>query len=108
MNKITIEGQTFFLSKERYMQGGANAITLYVYDGEIIPWIDVTTNITGTILGPDECLVKVWSENEPYISPLLKSGFFEDTGRRVKAGFVEAHIWKILKDIPGDESLFQK
>lgn len=108
MSQINMHGRTFFLSKGTYEMGGATAITLYTYileEGGMTPWIDLTTNIPGTVLKPDECLVKVWSENEPFIKGLLKSGFFEDTKKRIPSGFVEAHIWKIVKEIPTDAEI---
>lgn len=47
-----------------------------------------------------EFFVKTWSENEPVIEPILKSGKFVDTGRRVETGFVLASVWAIVE--PGD------
>lgn len=108
MSQIKMHGRTFHLSKGTYKMGGAIAVTLYTYiqeEGGMTPWIDLTTNIPGTVLETNECLVKVWSENEPYIEGLLKSGFFEDTKKRISSGFVEAQIWKIVKDIPIDAEM---
>lgn len=102
MKKVTFLGREFTLAIESYTANNTPAITLYTeYEGEIEPWLDLTTNVRGasTMLEQGECLVKTWSENEPYIQPLLKSGLFEDTGRRVPCGFAEAHVWKMGADL---------
>jgi hypothetical protein len=98
MKKVTLLSKKFILVCENYIDNDTPAITLY-YRGE--PWLDLTTNIEGasSILKQGECLVKTWSENEPYIQPLLESGLFEDTGRRVPCGFAQAHIWRIVVDM---------
>lgn len=106
MEKIKLGEQSFYMSQESYLNNGTPAITLYVEeDGQFEPWIDLTTNVRGasTYLEEGECIVKTWSENESYIKPLLESGWFEDTGKRVPTGFVEAQVWKILKPISGDQ-----
>lgn len=110
MEKIKLKNRNFYMSQESYMNNGTPAITLYAKEGdELEPWIDLTTNVRGasTFLEEGECLVKTWSENEPYIKPMLESGWFEDTGKRVPTGFVEAQVWKILKPISGDEPVEQ-
>lgn len=102
MKKVILLGQEFTLVVESYMANNTPAITLYTeIDGKVEPWLDLTTNVRGasTMLEEGECLVKTWTENEPYIQPLLDSGLFEDTGRRVPTGFVEAHIWKMGADL---------
>lgn len=106
MQKIIINGEIFNISKEKYLKNGTPAITIYCKDGgSIEPYLDLTVNFHGasTVLGNDEIAVKTWSENEPFVNILLQSGFFQDTGKRVKiSSFVEAHIWKMTKEITGD------
>lgn len=104
MKEVFLLGRTFSISVESYTANNTPAITLYTYvhdEGGMVPWIDLTTNIHGasTYLEDGECLVKTWSENEEFIQPLLESGLFEDTGRRVPCGFAEAHIWKMGADL---------
>lgn len=106
MEKIKLKNRNFYMSQESYMNNSTPAITLYVKEGNgLEPWIDLTINVRGAsvYLEDGECLVKTWSENEPYIKPLLNSGWFEDTGKRVPTGFVEAQVWKIQKRITGDD-----
>jgi len=59
------------------------------------PWATVTTNIFGAELADNEICVKTWSENEPFREPLLATGLFEDTGRRIPTGNAEAEVWRI-------------
>jgi hypothetical protein len=71
---------------------GTPAVVLEDSDGE--PWATLSVNIPGAPRETDEILVKTWSENEMLREPLLASGLFEDTGRRVPAGFAQAEVWR--------------
>ena len=78
---------------------GRPAITLFIADGEEGAGeaiATLTVNIPGVQLGPDEIIVKTWSENLATAALMLKTGWFKDTGRRVPTGFVQAEIWKVL------------
>lgn len=44
----------------------------------------------------DEIIVKLYSENVPLRFPLLNSGYFADTGRRIHAAFNELEVWRLL------------
>lgn len=46
----------------------------------------------------NEVFVKTWGENEHFLGDLINSRLFADTGRRVRAGYTEAAIWKLLKN----------
>lgn len=79
----------------RYPAGGQVFVGLQVKEsGE--PYTDLSTNMRahGAAVADDEVVIKTWSENEHVIEPMLQSGFFEDTGKRVPAGFAEAQIWR--------------
>lgn len=54
----------------------------------------LTVNLPGEELGGGEFFVKTWSENEGIAAAALASGVFEDTGRRVPTGHVEAQVWR--------------
>lgn len=98
----------YLLVKSTYRSNDAIAISAYEEEsGE--PFMDLTTNTEDARihLEKGEIMVKTWSENEPYIKPLLESGYFEDTKRRVSLGRVEAQIWKILKVIDDDDFVDQ-
>lgn len=60
------------------------------------PFAIVSVNLEAVELADDECCMKFWSENAPLRQPLIDSGLFHDTGKRVPTGYVEAEIWQIL------------
>lgn len=80
----------------RYQSGGAISIEL-VSEEDPQDALVFSTNLvpSGARLAPDEFNVKSWSENEPFVTPLLGTGLFEDTGRRVRCGFIESPIWRV-------------
>lgn len=55
----------------------------------------LTVNIPQVFLEPGEILVKTWAENEQVAKVALTTGLFEDTGKRVQVGYVEAQVWRI-------------
>lgn len=58
------------------------------------PWGTLSKILPGVKLAPGEVLIKTYSENEPFRQPLLDSGLFEDTGRRVPSGFINLEVWR--------------
>jgi len=68
------------------------AIVINSLHGE--PIATLTVYIEGVVLQDGELLVKTWSENERIAQQALESGLFEDTGKRVPTGFVEAQVWR--------------
>lgn len=40
---------------------------------------------------------KLWSENAPLREPALASKLFEDTGKRLRTGFVRAEVWRLVR-----------
>jgi hypothetical protein len=90
---LRLAGETLRVVQGVYWYGGI-AIKLHAQDGE--PFLTLTTNLPETpTLPPGEFAVKVWSENEPHIADILAAGLFEDTGKRIPTGFVEAHVWRL-------------
>lgn len=79
----------------RYPHGGAIYVQLMCKDGE--PLGTFSTNLVpyGASLQRDEFTVKSWGENEPLVESMLATGMFEDTGRRVESGFVQAPVWRM-------------
>ena len=75
-----------------YPAGGAKALVLHSIEG---PFATLSVNIPEHKLADDEVLVKTWSENERIIEPVLATGLFEDTGRRVPTGYCEAQVWRL-------------
>ena len=81
----------------RYPAGGAIAIQLVSNDELTEPMATFSTNLVphGAEIAADEFCVKTWSENEVFVSPMLSTGLFEDTGKRVPSGYVVAPVWRI-------------
>ena len=90
---LTLAGEPMTVQQSFYTHGGGIALVVVASDG--IPFLTLTTNIAAARLLPGEFCVKVWSENEPYVADILASGRFEDTGKRIAAGFAEAHVWRM-------------
>jgi hypothetical protein len=81
----------------RYPAGGAIAIQLVADDGPAEPMAMFSTNLVpyGAQVSCDEFCVKTWSENEAFVAPMLSTGRFEDTGKRVPSGYVISPVWRI-------------
>ena len=81
----------------RYPAGGAIAIQLVADDEQAEPMATFSTNLVpyGTQVSCDEFCVKTWSENEVFVAPMLSTGLFEDTGKRVPSGYVVSPVWRI-------------
>lgn len=81
----------------RYPAGGAIAIQLVADDEPTEPMATFSTNLVpgGAQVSCDEFCVKTWSENEALVAPMLSTGLFEDTGKRVPSGYVVSPVWRI-------------
>lgn len=77
-------------------EGGRIAILGYLSDGE--PFSTLSVNIPDIKLLEDEILIKNWSENEAFAKSALQSGYFLNTGKSVRTGFVEAPIWLLIRE----------
>lgn len=73
-------------------------VVLDIVDSHGEEFMRLTVNIPQAQLDPGEFAVKVWSENEPFIADILASGLFEDTGKRIPTGLVEAHVWRFTPE----------
>jgi hypothetical protein len=80
----------------RYPSGGAIAIEIIFGPAPGDAWT-FSTNLVpyGARVADDEFTVKSWSENEQIVSPMLATHLFEDTGRRIPTGYVEASVWRV-------------
>ena len=99
----------------RYPAGGAIAIQLVDDDEPMEPIATFSTNLVpyGATVANDEFCVKTWSENEVLVAPMLATGLFEDTGRRVPSGYVVAPVWRIkdpanVPSAPGRHSVLDR
>ena len=81
----------------RYVAGGVINIQLVDDGNPAEPWATFSTNLVpcGATEASDEFCVKTWSENEALVAPMLATGLFEDTGRRVPTRYVVSPVWRI-------------
>ncbi len=56
-----------------------------------------TINVPDVYLEKDEVIIKDYSENEGMLDTLVSHGIVEPTGRRVKSGFIECEVCKLVK-----------
>lgn len=88
--------------KRHQYQSGNKAVALILEDdspedrGE--PLATLTFNPHQPVaLGPNECVIKDYSENEGVFAQLIALGVVRDTGKRVPSGFVVAPIAEIVE-----------
>jgi glutaminase len=55
----------------------------------------LSVNLPPINLGFNELAIKAWSENEELAKAAMETGLFEDTGKRIETGFVEAQVWRL-------------
>ncbi len=92
-NQLVFEAQS-------YAKGGDAPLRLQLHlveDGHLVaPYGTVTTCVPGERAEEDEVFVKTHFENEILRTPLLATGYFVDTGRRVPVGRGDQlEVWKI-------------
>ena len=76
---------------------GNGRLAIQLVDAETEePIANLTVNLPDEELAEGEFFVKTWSENQPIAAAALASGLFQDTGRRVPTGFVEAQVWRFV------------
>lgn len=71
-----------------------SGVSYLLIDDKDEQWAVITTNLPGVELERGEFTVKTWSENADLRAPLLATGVFVDTGKRVPTGFAEAEVWR--------------
>lgn len=91
-NKFRYDGEDLFLEFEKYADGMGAA--MMVRDAQSQPYSVLTINVPSVKLDSNEFIVKTYSENEAISKAIFTTGWFEDTGKRVKTGFVEVPIWR--------------
>lgn len=93
IHKITVRGIVGNVKYVYYAQGNI-AIQ---YMGDAGPLGTLTVNLPDDELDDGEFAVKTWSENEQLAKAAFATGLFEDTGKRIPTGFVEAQVWRFAK-----------
>jgi hypothetical protein len=99
IGEVVLKGERMQVVQGWYV-GKRIAYQIICSNGE--PFMKVTVNLPDAEykLHKGEFCVKTWSENEPYVADLLRSGLFVDTGKRVPSGFCEASVWKLADRPP--------
>lgn len=81
---------------------GNDRVAIQLMDAETEePIGKLTVNLPEEELAEGEFFVKTWSENKGIAAAALASGLFEDTGRRVATGRVEAQVWRFRSGVKG-------
>lgn len=91
---INVHGTSLAVYASRYRFSNRMALQLVDVVGQE-DYATFTVNMPEEPLAEGEFLVKTWSENAPLRQPMLDTGLFEDTGRRVSTGFCRAEVWKL-------------
>lgn len=77
-----------------------SGLAIVLKDQKGYPYATLSYNLPDTPLGKDEFLAKTVRENEVLREPLLRSGLFEDTGRRGPAPWDDLEVWQLGGECP--------
>lgn len=89
---LVVDGEEIDILHTQYKNG---TIGLQLMDDEG-PYATFTYGLPGVALAEGEFLAKAGAENESLRQPMLDTGLFVDTGRRVESGFIEIEVWKMV------------
>lgn len=81
--------------KTHYYDGNKAIQLIDEEDGSPIATLTVNLPEYSSVLLEEEFFVKGWGENYQIIEDCRESGYFIDTGKRVKTGFVTAEVWTL-------------
>jgi len=95
-HKVTIWRRVCSVTYAQYENGRVSIGYNIEETGE--PMGRLTINLPNETLAEDEFAVKDWSENTFVAEAAFKTGLFEDTGRTIQAGFVEAPVWRFKEN----------
>lgn len=74
---------------------------IILLDSETLnPITKASVNLYDEPLNSDQVFIKNWSENEGILDVLVNAGIVEHTGKKVKTGFVEADLCRVIAEIP--------
>ena len=79
----------------RYAAYPQNCLELRSPEGIQLMRVSVCLSSEGDKQGPDEIYIKNWSENEGVFEALCEIGVLEDTGEKIKTGYVYANVGRI-------------
>lgn len=100
---VTMNNTSFrvLLEKRKYQNGGIAINGICVGgedDGDPFGTLSVNLPESRNMITDitKEVFIKVWSENEAFAEAARNSGFFVDTGKLARTGFVAAEVWELL------------
>jgi hypothetical protein len=59
----------------------------------------LTVNLPESQLGANEIFVRTTEENEHLAKAAIKTGLFEDTGKKISSGFIKISIWRLKNGV---------
>ena len=94
-----------FVRADRYGHGGGLAVQLFDSEDDT-PFATLSVNVEVTaFLQEDEFIFKTYSENAPFLQPMLKQGFVEMTGLHVDVGMAGPQpVCRLLKGVEGKDA----
>lgn len=88
----------------QYATGGRTAIRLlHAGEGDVVA-VATINPLPGIQLGRDEVLIKDYSENDGMLDTLESAGIVKDTGKRVRMGFVDVPVCRLLVERGDDDA----
>lgn len=92
-NKFRFRKEDLYLEFEKY--DADKSVALVIRDEMGAPYATLSIRITDQAkLEDGEFAIKNYTENEDIAKTVFETGWFEDTGKRVRTGYVEVPIWR--------------
>lgn len=92
IGKLKFNDEELQIRTTEYSDG---RLAVVLRDSTGLPYATISENIPELELQPEEFFAKMRAENEDLREPLLATGIFEDTGRRVTNGFADSEVWRL-------------
>lgn len=91
IGSIIVDGEKVSILQDEYLSGGI-ALELTGAEG---PYAVFTDCVPGSALGAGEFVARTCAENEALRQPMLDTGLFIDTGRRIGSDVAKNEVWKM-------------
>ena len=94
---FSFNGENLKFSVSKYIQNDSPAIQIMDQTG--LPYAVLTVNVPDAKLDEGEFCIKNWSENYEIVQKVSELNLFEDTGKVVPTGYVEAPVWRLKEGV---------